>query len=249
MNKGFAVCVLLILFAGLSFDCATIIHGTSQDIVADSSPREAEVWVDGTKEGETPVKLDLKRSDSHTVKFVKEGYQDVEAEITNTASAWIIGNIVFGGIIGCGIDFITGGAYDLKPERLDVNLTKLESQEVEPATTAFVTEDEKTAGIEEKTAVALPVEPQVSTEQTAYSDEGTLHELEAILEEGGLVLLSDGSKWEVDPAYHSELLQWPKGCQVSVVRSSHQTYNYILLEAENDLVVRVRFVAFRGTKE
>jgi len=46
-------------------------------------------------------------------------------KIEGETSAWVIGNVIFGGIIGCGIDFITGGAYDLKPERVDINLTKL----------------------------------------------------------------------------------------------------------------------------
>ncbi len=40
--------------------CATIIHGTHQDVAFSSSPTGAEVWVDGVKVGETPVisKLD-----------------------------------------------------------------------------------------------------------------------------------------------------------------------------------------------
>jgi len=55
----------------------------------------------------------------------KEGYKEATVKIDGTTSAWIIGNVIFGGIIGCGIDFLTGGAYDLKPERVDMNLTKL----------------------------------------------------------------------------------------------------------------------------
>ena len=42
-------------------------------------------------------------------------------------SAWIIGNILFGGLIECGIDLLSGGAYDLTPESLDVNLTKIQT--------------------------------------------------------------------------------------------------------------------------
>ena len=42
-------------------------------------------------------------------------------------SAWIIGNILFGGLIGCGIDLLSGGAYNLTPESIDVNLTQIQA--------------------------------------------------------------------------------------------------------------------------
>ena len=112
------MCVLM------AVGCATIIHGTTQDIEVSSSPDNAEVWVDGAKLGSTPTRLTLKRKSSHEIKISKQGYKDVTATLDNNVDAWIIGNVIFGGLIGCGIDFITGGAYDLTPERLDINLTQ-----------------------------------------------------------------------------------------------------------------------------
>jgi hypothetical protein len=100
-------------------------HGSSQDIQVASSPDDAEVWVDGARLGKTPTRLTLKRGDSHIIKVQKEGFKEATLMIDKSVSAWIIGNIIFGGLIGCGVDFITGGAYDLKPERVDINLTKL----------------------------------------------------------------------------------------------------------------------------
>lgn len=118
---------LVFLCIWLSVDCGTIIHGTSQEIVVSSAPDEAEVWVDGARVGKTPARLDLKRKNSYMVKVEKEGYKPVEVKIESSTSAWIIGNVVFGGIIGCTVDLITGGAYELSPERIDVNLTKAEA--------------------------------------------------------------------------------------------------------------------------
>ena len=111
----------------ISIDCGTIIHGTTQDVDMASAPSDAEVWVDGAKMGTTPTRITLKRNDSHMIKFTKDGYEPVEVKIETEISAWIIGNIIFGGIIGCGIDFISGGAYNLDKERLDIVLPKIEA--------------------------------------------------------------------------------------------------------------------------
>ena len=109
----------------LAISCASIIHGTTQDVNIASSPDQAEVWIDGARMGTTPTKVTLKRKSDYLVTIKKEGYKEATVKIEGTTSAWIIGNVIFGGIIGCGVDFLTGGAYDLKPERVDVNLTKL----------------------------------------------------------------------------------------------------------------------------
>ncbi len=117
--------ILLALVIRLATGCATIVHGSSQDVNVSSSPDDAEVWVDGARIGKTPTRLTLKRGESHLIKIQKEGFKDVMLKVDKQVSAWIIGNVIFGGIIGCGIDFISGGAYDLKPDRLDVNLSKI----------------------------------------------------------------------------------------------------------------------------
>jgi hypothetical protein len=119
--------LLLFLSMMMSVNCGTIIHGTTQEVSVASSPDEAEVWVDGARVGKTPTRLELKRKNDYLVRFVKEGYKPVEVKITSSTSAWIIGNVVFGGIIGCTVDLISGGAYELSPERVDVNLTEADA--------------------------------------------------------------------------------------------------------------------------
>jgi len=116
---------VIFLCVRLAVGCATIIHGTTQDISISSAPDQAEVWIDGSRMATTPTKVTLKRKDNYLVTIKKEGYKEATVKIEGSTSAWIIGNVVFGGIIGCGVDLLTGGAYDLKPERLDINLTKL----------------------------------------------------------------------------------------------------------------------------
>jgi hypothetical protein len=75
--------------------------------------------------GSTPTKLTLSRKHEHVLVIKKDGFKDATVTIDNSTSAWLIGNIVFGGIPGCIIDLITGGAYDLKPDRVDINMNKI----------------------------------------------------------------------------------------------------------------------------
>lgn len=117
--------LIVILCIHMSIGCAAIVHGTSQDIHISSSPDDAEVWVDGARVGRTPTIVNLSRKHDYLVKIVKDGYKESTVKIEGNTSAWILGNVIFGGLIGCGIDFISGGAYDLTPERLDVNLTQI----------------------------------------------------------------------------------------------------------------------------
>lgn len=125
MKKRIVQFLLLALYVRLMIGCATIIHGSSQDIQFASSPDDAEVWIDGSKMGDTPTKVSLKRKNEYLVTVKKDGYKESTVKIERSTSAWLIGNIIFGGIPGCVIDLITGGAYDLSPERVDVSLTKI----------------------------------------------------------------------------------------------------------------------------
>jgi uncharacterized protein YceK len=101
--------------------CATIIHGTRQEVGFSSSPTGAEVWVDNVKMGETPVVAKLRRKDTHTVKLILPGYQSYETTITRSVSGWVWGNLAIGGLIGLGVDAVSGGMYKLSPEQVSGN--------------------------------------------------------------------------------------------------------------------------------
>jgi hypothetical protein len=125
MKKQFSKFILILICVRLAIGCGTIFRGVTQDIQISSSPDMAEVWIDGVRMGTTPTELTLKRKNNYLVTVKKEGLKEATVKIEGSMSGWVIANIIFGGVIGCGIDFITGGAYDLKPERVDINLTKL----------------------------------------------------------------------------------------------------------------------------
>lgn len=125
MKIVFLKAIIVLLCLQMSIGCATIIHGSSQNVQINSSPDEAEIWIDGAVYGKTPARINLERKHEYLVTLKKDGYKEASVKIESKTSAWIIGNVIFGGLIGCGIDLISGGAYELGPERLDVNLTQL----------------------------------------------------------------------------------------------------------------------------
>ncbi len=104
--------------------CATIIHGTTQDVGISSTPTGAVVAVDNKPLGNTPVIAHLSRKEHHIVTLKLDGYEPGEMTLTRSVSGWVWGNIVFGGLIGLAVDAISGGLYKLTPEQLAANLQK-----------------------------------------------------------------------------------------------------------------------------
>ncbi len=122
------VSLLLLMTLPLLVACATIMHGTSQQIGVSSSPTGAQVTVDGMQHGVTPVVVDLKRNDRHTIRVAMAGYQPFEMDLTRSVSGWVWGNLVFGGLIGLAVDAISGGLYKLSPEQVTAQLQKSQMQ-------------------------------------------------------------------------------------------------------------------------
>ncbi len=114
----------LLILAG----CASIMHGTTQQVAVSSSPTGAKVAVNGMDRGVTPVIADLKRKDNHVIRVTLDGYQPFEMALTRSVSGWVWGNLVFGGIPGLAIDAITGGLYKLAPEQVVAQLQHQDMQ-------------------------------------------------------------------------------------------------------------------------
>ncbi|HVZ76575.1 MAG TPA: PEGA domain-containing protein [Gemmatimonadaceae bacterium] len=102
--------------------CATIMHGTSQDVGISSSPTGARVSVDNKPVGTTPMVASLSRKDNHVVRLEMDGYAPADLTLTRGVSGWVWGNIVFGGLVGLAVDAISGGLYKLTPDQLQATL-------------------------------------------------------------------------------------------------------------------------------
>ncbi len=104
--------------------CATIMHGTTQQVSISSTPSSAKVLVDRVPTGDTPVICKLSRNSSHVVRLELDGYVPYEMTISKKVSGWVWGNLVFGGLIGLAVDAVSGGLYQLSPEQVQAEMKK-----------------------------------------------------------------------------------------------------------------------------
>jgi hypothetical protein len=102
--------------------CASIMHGTRQDVGITTMPTGASVTIDNLQSGSTPVFAKLTRKENHVVHIDMQGYQPIDLTLTHSVSGWVWGNIAFGGLIGLAVDAISGGMYKLSPEQLSATL-------------------------------------------------------------------------------------------------------------------------------
>ena len=116
--------VVLVLASTSQMGCATLMHGTKQDLGISSQPTNARVTIDNKPLGSTPVIAKLSRGDNHIVKIELDGYAPFEATLTKKVSGWVWGNVVLGGLIGLAVDAITGGLYNLTPDQIAGQLAR-----------------------------------------------------------------------------------------------------------------------------
>jgi len=127
---------ILFLFSG----CATLMHGTTQTVSISSEPEGADVYDMGSNLGQTPIDVELSRKKKfHNLVVKKKGYHEERVRITRVVSGTVAGNILFGGLIGWGIDAASGGQWKLIPEEVYVELKPAEPGE----TTTTETESEE----------------------------------------------------------------------------------------------------------
>jgi hypothetical protein len=129
---------LSVLIAGSVFlaSCASIVEGTDQTLAIKTDPTEAECTL--TQEGnmvgkidKTPGVLTLDKSkEDLIVECSKDGHFKEITSVSSSFEGMTFGNIIFGGIIGVGID-AASGAMNHYPEEVTVLLTptSFESEE------------------------------------------------------------------------------------------------------------------------
>ena len=105
--------------------CASIINTGRQPVSIHSNPEGATILVNDSIYGTTPRTIEMKRKKKdRLVKIQMDGYETYQIQMARSLSGWFFGNILIGGIIGMGIDALTGGMYIIQPEQIDATLTK-----------------------------------------------------------------------------------------------------------------------------
>jgi hypothetical protein len=103
--------------------CASMIHGTTQEIGFSSSPSKAKVIVDGKELGVTPLVAELDRGREHVVRIERDGYQPFQWPVTRSMSPWILENW-FVMIVPALVDIADGAMWNLAPDLITAQLAK-----------------------------------------------------------------------------------------------------------------------------
>ncbi|MGB9588967.1 MAG: PEGA domain-containing protein, partial [Armatimonadota bacterium] len=87
-------------------------------------PAGAQVYVNGTLMGTTPISLKLQKQKTYTIEFKKEGYHTRTVQLTNSVGAgWIVLDVL-GGLIPVIIDAATGSWYSLDQDNVNAVLER-----------------------------------------------------------------------------------------------------------------------------
>lgn len=109
--------------------CASVTRGTTENISIATTPPGATADISGLENPTacvTPCVVQAKRNADITVTINKDGYQPqtipLTKEIPGSGAAGFAGNLVLGGLVGMGVDAVTGAAQDHKPNPVIVTL-------------------------------------------------------------------------------------------------------------------------------
>jgi hypothetical protein len=112
----------LVLAIAANGGCATIIKGSHQAVPISSEPTSADVLLDGTLVGQTPMSIQMKRKHDHLVTVQKAGFHPSSVAVVRDVGGAVWGNIIAGGLIGWGVDATTGAQYNLFPVTISLRL-------------------------------------------------------------------------------------------------------------------------------
>ena len=112
----------VLLGASLLSGCATIMNGDMVNVPVYTTPPGATVVINGTTYTSPATVMAPRGKGDFKLHIEKEGYESVDIMLTQSTDGWLWGNILFGGLIGVAVDFISGDAYDLDPELVSADL-------------------------------------------------------------------------------------------------------------------------------
>lgn len=165
MLKGFKILAVMAAVPFLT-GCATVISGSNQKVNVNSIPSGAMAKVDGNMAAVTPTVFTLERKVDHTVEISKAGYRTATVILRHTINGATAGNIIAPGIIGIGVDALSGAMYKLVPDRVDVTLEKQGEGSESQATLAVAPEVATSVAPTEEQAVIEATATQAATPET-----------------------------------------------------------------------------------
>ena len=125
--RKFTILVGFVAIAVLA-SCASITRGTEDVLEIKSEPAGAQVQTsNGYSCNSTPCAIRMKRRSELVVEISKPGCRTARVNVTHKTpsdgAAMVAGNVIFGGIIGLGVDAATGASQELVPNPVEVRLS------------------------------------------------------------------------------------------------------------------------------
>lgn len=115
MFQKFAV----VAFAGVLAGCATVTRGTTNQVQITSEPTGAEVRTSLNHTCTTPCTLTVERKSEFSVVYNLAGYKEqvveVKTALAGAGAAGFAGNVIVGGVVGMGVDAVTGATLEHIP--------------------------------------------------------------------------------------------------------------------------------------
>lgn len=111
---------ILIAAALLLPGCASVVRGTTENVVVNAQPADATIRTTlGHSCSISPCTINVKRKLEFTAYAEKEGYKPgqiyIGSKFSGGGAAGLAGNVLIGGVIGVGVDAATGATLDHYP--------------------------------------------------------------------------------------------------------------------------------------
>lgn len=161
--------VVLVFVALLGTGCASIVTGHNQSVSVETRGKQGESVASanckltndkGTWFVTSPGSVSVRRSYADLlVNCEKTDQQPGVASVKSSTKAMAFGNIIFGGVIGAGVDIASGAAYDY-PILITVLMGDQITVDAPPVET--VAEPKPQAAAETQTTVAATAQPSAA---------------------------------------------------------------------------------------
>src|SRR5688572_29836520 len=99
--------------------CASVTRGWTEQMQITSNPAEAQARTSLGQTCTTPCTLQVNRKDEFSVTISKPGYHSAEVAVTTRVAgagvAGFAGNVLIGGVVGMGVDAVSGATLEHHP--------------------------------------------------------------------------------------------------------------------------------------
>lgn len=128
------ICGAVLVLCAILASCASVTRGTTETVKVYASPEGALIATSiGLTCNTSPCLLEVSRKTEFTVTVSKEGYKDQTVHVSTVVApggvAGMAGNVLVGGVIGVGVDAVSGATLDHIPNPVLVELVPIDPKD------------------------------------------------------------------------------------------------------------------------